>query len=123
MAKTYNGLALCIIIIVIVGLFLHYEMGYNLDFFSVGGRSRHRHHDTHPYYGHRFRNAPWHYRYYHAMFPTEPHPQNITVSKKSLFGNYDLDNSGGIEEGEFYSALDGDLGGKINDKNKYTFTA
>ena len=102
MAKTSNnGLALCVIIIVVVGLFLHYEMGYNLDFFSVGGRNRHRHYDTHPYYGHRFRNAPWHYRFYHAMFPTEPHPQNITVSKKSLFGNYDLDNSGGIKEGEF----------------------
>ena len=130
MAKTSdNGLALCIIVIVVVGLFLHYEMGYNLDFFSVGGRrgdhTRHhtRHHDTHPYYGSRFRNAPWHYRYYHAMFPTEPHPQNITVDKKALFGSYDLNNSGGIEEGEFYNALNGDLGSKINDKNKYTFTS
>ena len=37
MAKTSNnGLALCVIIIVVVGLFLHYEMGYNLDFFHEG---------------------------------------------------------------------------------------
>ena len=33
--------------------------------------------------------------------------------------NVDLE----IEEGEFYSALGGDLGNKINDENKYTFTA
>tara|TARA_B100000902_G_scaffold334860_1_gene334237 strand:- start:391 stop:753 length:363 start_codon:yes stop_codon:yes gene_type:complete len=120
MAKD-NSLALCIIVIIVVVLFLHYEMGYNFELFNVGGQHNRHHH--YPYYGDRFRNAPWHYRYYHAIFPTEPHPQNITVSKKSLFNNYDLDNSGNIEEGEFYNAIDGDLGGKINDKNKYTFTA
>ena len=127
-----NGLALCIVIIVVVGLFLHYEMGYNLDFFSVGGRRQHDRHDRHdrhnrhhryPYYGDRFKNSPWHYRYYHAIFPTEPHPQNITISKEVLFDNYDLDKSGNIEKNEWSIALDGDLGGKINDKNKYTFTA
>ena len=124
MAKTSNnGLALCVIIIVVVGLFLHYEMGYNLDFFSVGGRNRHRKHDRHPYYGHRFKEAPWHYRFYHAMFPTEPHPQNITKYIDPLFKEYDLNGSGGIEKGEFSSALDGTLGSMINDKNKYIFSA
>ena len=116
MAKTSdNGLALCVIIIVVVGLFLHYEMGYNLNFFTVGGKAkRHR-------WWHHF--SPRHWNRHSYYVETHPHPQNITVSKKSLFGNYDLDNSGSIEESEFYSAIEGDLGSKINDKNKYTFTA
>ena len=37
MAKD-NSLALCIVIIVIVGLFLHYEMGYNFELFNVGAK-------------------------------------------------------------------------------------
>jgi len=116
MAKTSNnGLALCVIIIVVVGLFLHYEMGYNLDFFSVGGKKkRHK-------WWHHF--SPRHYNRHSYYVETHPHPQNITVDKKRLFNNYDLDKSGGIEEGEFNSALDGDLGSKINDGNKYTFTS
>jgi hypothetical protein len=125
MAKD-NSLALCIIVIVVVGLFLHYEMGYNLDFFSVGGRRQHDRHDRnyihhrYPYYGDRFKNSPWHYRYYHAIFPTEPHPHG-ELSKKVLFYNYDLDKNGTIEEVEFDNAIDGDLGSKINDNFTYTF--
>ena len=122
MAKTSdNGLALCVIIIVVVGLFLHYEMGYNLDFFSVGGKTkRHNKKNRHRWW-HHF--SPRHYNRHSYYVETHPHPQNITVSKKALFGNYDLDNSGQIEENEFYSAVEGDLGNKINDSNKYTFTA
>ena len=105
MAKTSNnGLALCVIIIVVVGLFLHYEMGYNLDFFSVGGKKK-----RHKWWHHL---SPRHYNKHSYYVETHPHPQNIT-----------LDKSGGIEEGEFNSALDGDLGSKINDGNKYTFTS
>ena len=125
MAKTSeNGLALCVIIIVVVGLFLHYEMGYNLEFFSVGAQ-RHHHrgnHKNHPRHGPNYRNAPWYHRYLgHHIYTTHTHPQDITVDKKKLFEDYDLDKSGGIEIGEFYNALNGDLGSKINDKNKYTF--
>ena len=121
MAKTSdNGLALCVIIIVVVGLFLHYEIGYNLDFFSVGGKKkRHNKKNRHKFW-HHF--SPRHYNRHSYYVETQPHPQNITVSKKSLFGNYDLDKNGTIEENEFYNAIDSDLGSKINDKNTYTFT-
>ena len=115
-----NGLALCIVIIVVVGLFLHYEMGYNFELFNVGGRVRHNHRNRHRWWHHL---SPRHWNRHSYYVETHPHPQNITVSKKSLFNNYDLDNSGQIEEGEFYNAIDGDLGSKINDKNTYTFTA
>ena len=30
-----NGIALCIIIIVVVGLFIHYELGYNFELFKL----------------------------------------------------------------------------------------
>ena len=115
-----NGLALCVIIIVMVGLFLHYELGYNFELFNVGGKSKGRWGKGHK------KHKPWHHPhtwFTHNVYTTHTHPQNITVSKKALFGNYDLDNSGQIEENEFYSAVEGDLGNKINDKNKYTFTA
>jgi|TARA_B110000495_G_scaffold158060_1_gene141865 hypothetical protein len=117
-----NGLALCVIIIVIVGLFLHYELGYNFELFNVGGKSKGKGRWGK---GHK-KHKPWyhpHTWFTHNVYTTHTHPQNITVSKKALFGNYDLDNSGQIEENEFYSAVEGDLGNKINDKNKYTFTA
>lgn len=120
MAKD-NSLALCIIVIIVVVLFLHYEMGYNFELFNVGGRrKKYGNHNRHRWW-HHF--SPRHYNRHSYYVETHPHPQNITVSKKSLFGNYDLDNSGQIEENEFYSAIEGDLGSKINDKNTYTFTA
>jgi hypothetical protein len=120
MAKD-NSLALCIVIIVIVGLFLHYEMGYNFELFNVGAKvKKYGNHNRHRWH-HHFN--PRHYNRKSYYVETHPHPQNITVSKKSLFGNYDLDNSGQIEEGEFYNAVEGDLGSKINDNNTYTFTA
>ena len=120
-----NGLALCIVIIIVVGLFLHYEMGYemgyNFELFNVGGKvKKYGKHNRHRWW-HHF--SPRHYNRHSYYVESHPHPQNINVSKKSLFGNYDLDNSGQIEEGEFYSAIEGDLGNKINDKNTYTFTA
>ena len=116
MAKTSNnGLALCVIIIVVVGLFLHYEMGYNLDFFSVGGkRKRHK-------FWHHF--SPKHYNKHSYYVETHPDPQNITKNIDPLFKEYDLNKSGGIEKGEFTSALNGTLGSMINDKNKYIFNA
>lgn len=133
MAKIYNSLSLCIIIIVIAIVFLHYEMGYKFELFNVGGKKRIRnknnrynnhHHNNHhhyPYYGKRFRKAPWHYRFYHAIFPTEPHSMNITLKKDDLFNTYDLDNSGMIEKNEWSIALDGDLKNKMNDNNTYSF--
>ena len=48
-----NKFAVFIIILIVVGLFLHYEMGYKFDLFSVGGRKGHRHHH------HRHHKA-WH---------------------------------------------------------------
>ena len=114
MAKTSNnGLALCVIIIVVVGLFLHYEMGYNLEFFSVGGKTkRHR-------FWHHF--SPKHYNKHSYYVETHPHSQNITKYKEPLFKEYDLNKSGGIERDEFSSALDSSLGSMVNDGNKYTF--
>ena len=120
MAKD-NGLALCIIIIVVVGLFLHYEMGYNFELFNIGGRrKKYGNHNLHKWW-HHFH--PRHYNRRSYYVETHPHPQNITVSKKALFNNYDLDKSGQIEKNEWSIALDGDLKNKINDNNTYTFTA
>ena len=33
-----NKFAIFIIILIIIGLFLHYEMGYKFDLFTIGGR-------------------------------------------------------------------------------------
>ena len=113
-----NGLALCIIIIVVVGLFLYYELGYNLDLFSVGGpRGRHNHNHRNRRYG-----SSWFHRNIgHHIFPTHTHLQNITIKKDDLFNQYDLNNDGNIDKGEFSQALDGDLKNKMNDKNTYSF--
>ena len=35
-----NKFAVFVIIIIVVGLFLHYEKGYRFDLFSVGGRTK-----------------------------------------------------------------------------------
>ena len=78
MAKD-NGLALCIIIIVVVGLFLHYEMGYNFDLFSVGGsignHKRHRKWGWHHHYD-IYRDM-YHYPYISSHEPSiyEKHNQ------------------------------------------------
>ena len=46
MAKSIsnNRFALCIIILIVLGLFLHYEMGFGkgLNLFSVGGNKRNK---------------------------------------------------------------------------------
>ena len=123
MAKTVlpnNGFALCIIIIVMVGLFLHYELGYNLDLFSVGGkRSGRNKHGR----GHQI-HKPWyhpHSWFTHNIYTTHTHPQNITLKKDDLFNQYDLNNDNNIHKGEFSQALDNDLKNKMNDKNTYSF--
>ena len=113
-----NGLALCIIIIAVVGLFLHYELGYNFELFNVGGKQHHHN----PNRGSNYRKAPWHHRYLtHHIYPTHTHPQNITLKKDDLFNQYDLNNDGNIDKGEFSQALDNDLKNKMNDKNTYSF--
>lgn len=120
MAKD-NSLALCIVIIVVIGLFLHYEIGYNFELFNVGGKiKKYGNHNRHRWW-HHFH--PRHYNRHSYYVQSHQHPQNITVSKESLFDKYDIDNSGQIEKNEFYSALEGELGSKINNSNKYTFTA
>lgn len=129
MVKNDNTLALCIIIIVVVGLFLYYEMGYKFEYFKLGGQHHRQHHGNHgnhgyhryPYYGRRFKDSPWHHRYYHAIFPTEHHPINVRLEKDKLFDTYDLDSSGMIERNEWSIALDGDLKNKMNDNNIYSF--
>ena len=118
-----NGFALCIIIIVVVGLFLHYELGYNFELFNVGGQhhhnSRNRNNQKH---GRNYRSAPWHHRYLtHHIYPTHTHPQNITLKKDDLFNQYDLNNDNNIHKGEFSQALDNDLKNKMIDKNPYSF--
>jgi len=56
MVKTIdNKFAVFIIILIVVGLFLHYEMGYNLDLFTVGGSTGHRK---------RHRKRGWHHPHY-----------------------------------------------------------
>ena len=114
-----NRLALCIIIIVVVGLFLHYELGYNLDLFSVGGkrsqRGRHNHRNR------RYGSSWFHRNIGHHIFTNHTHPQNITLKKDDLFNQYDLNNDGNIDKGEFSQALDNDLKNKMNDKNTYSF--
>jgi len=111
-----NGLALCIIIIVVIGLFLHYELGYDFELFNVGGPRRHNHNRNS---GHR---SSWFHRNIgHHVFPTHTHPQNITLKKDDLFNQYDLNNDGNIDKGEFSQALDNDLKNKMNDKNTYSF--
>ena len=114
-----NGLALCIIIIVVVGLFLHYELGYNFELFNVGGRSSRNHHMI----GHN-RHKPFyhpHTWFTHNVYPTHTHSQNITLKKDDLFNQYDLNNDSNIDKGEFSQALDNDLKNKMNDKNTYSF--
>ena len=77
-----NGLALCIIIIVVVGLFLHYELGYNLDLFSVGGRRR----PNNGHIGHK-RHKPWyhpHSWFTHNIYNTHTHPQNIFTVEECI---------------------------------------
>ena len=63
MVKTIdNKFAIFIIILIVVGLFLHYEMGYNLELFTVGGSkgNRKRHH-----------NWRWHHHHYDRSCPTQ----------------------------------------------------
>jgi hypothetical protein len=119
-----NGLALCIIIIIVVGLFLHYELGYNLDLFSVGGKrsgkrsGRNKYGHGHPRHKPLYHPHSW---FTHNIYTTHTHPQNITLKKDDLFNQYDLNNDNNIDKGEFSQALDNDLKNKMNDKNTYSF--
>ena len=115
-----NKFAVFIIIIIVIGLFLHYEMGYKLDLFTVGGQ-RHRRPRwkwNHPHYN-TYKNVyhPWN----HTSYSTYTHPQNVAIKKEDLFNRYDSNNDGNIDPGEFSTALEGDLKNKMNDKNTYTF--
>lgn len=115
-----NGLALCIIIIIIVGLFLHYELGYNLDLFSVGGKrsGRNKHGPGHRRHKPLYHPHSW---FTHNIYTTHTHAQNITLKKDDLFNQYDLNNDNNIHKEEFSQALDNDLKNKMNDKNTYSF--
>ena len=136
-----NGMALCIIIIVVVGLFIHYELGYNFELFNVGGQrgkgrggqGRGGQGRRHKWFHHLM---PRHFNRQSYYVETHTHPQNITFDKDktiALFRSLDLDKSGSIEGTElnnnniagteFDNALKGQLGNMINDKNKYVFTA
>jgi hypothetical protein len=130
-----NGMALCIIIIVVVGLFIHYELGYNFELFNVGGqRAQGRGGRGQRGKGSRWGRGhkphkPWyhpHTWFTHNVYTTHTHPQNITFDKDktdALFQRLDLDKSGSIEGTEFNSSLKGEVGNMMNDKNKYVFTA
>ena len=60
MVKTIdNKFAVFVIILIVVGLFLHYEMGYNFDLFSVGGRRGHHGHSDHHHRHHRKWHRGW----------------------------------------------------------------
>jgi len=85
-----NTFALCIIILIVVGLFLHYELGYNLDLFSVGGKSKHNRgggnkhklwHHFHP----RYFNRTSHY--------VDSHDPNIFEKHNALQAKYDTLNT------------------------------
>ena len=68
-----NKFAVFIIIIIVVGLFLHYEMNYNFDLFTVGGKRRPHGRWNHPPHHHynRYRNVyhPW---VHSSVFSHEP---------------------------------------------------
>ena len=124
-----NGMALCIIIIV-VGLFIHYELGYNFELFNVGGQRGPRRGGQGRRWGQGHKpHKPWyhpHTWFTHNVYTTHTHPQNITFDKDktdALFQRLDLDKSGSIEGTEFNSSLKGEVGNMMNDKNKYVFTA
>jgi len=123
-----NGMALCIIIIVVVGLFIHYELGYNFELFNVGGQRGKGSQGRRLGQGHK-PYKPWyhpHIWFTHNVYTTHTHPQNITFDKDktdALFQRLDLDKSGSIEGTEFNSSLKGEVGNMMNDKNKYVFTA
>ena len=61
-----NKFAIFIIILIIIGLFLHYEMGYKFDLFTIGGRR-----------GRRGRRNRWHQ---HHAWPWNWHRNYISVS-------------------------------------------
>tara|TARA_B100000900_G_C20224994_1_gene571463 strand:- start:193 stop:582 length:390 start_codon:yes stop_codon:yes gene_type:complete len=81
MVKTIdNKFAVFVIILIVVGLFLHYEMGYNFDLFTVGGNkgnhNRHRKWGWHHYHYDRYRDI-YHYPYISSHEPSiyEKHNQ------------------------------------------------
>ena len=82
-----NKFAVFIIIIIVVGLFLHYEMNYNFDLFTVGGKRRPHGRWNHPPHHHynRYRNVyhPW---VHSSVFSHEP---TIYESHNKLKQDYD----------------------------------
>ena len=60
MVKTINNkFAVFVIILIVVGLFLHYEMGYRFDLFSVGGKKGHHGHSDHHHRHHKKWHRGW----------------------------------------------------------------
>ena len=87
MVKTIdNKFAVFVIILIVVGLFLHYEMGYNFDLFTVGGSKGHHKRQRkwrwfHGHYNRHIRNYhPW------ATFSHEP---SIYEKHNKLKQDYD----------------------------------
>ena len=78
-----NTFALCIIILIVVGLFLHYELGYNLDLFQVGVPGNHHHKS------HRFRNRHNPRHYYNHLSSISTHDPNIFEKHNALQAKYD----------------------------------
>ena len=58
-----NGFALCIIIVIVVGLFLHFEMGMGPKFelFNVGAKNKNRNWNRNHKWYHHFFNKNKHY--------------------------------------------------------------
>ena len=88
MVKTINNkFAVFVIILIVVGLFLHYEMGYNLDLFTVGGNKvspDKRHHNWRWFHGHYNR----HIGNYHPWV-TFSHEPSIYEKHNQLKKDYD----------------------------------
>ena len=135
--ESSNGLVLCIIIIVIVGLFLHYELGFGsrLDLFSISGRNkRHKrnphHHDKHNY-DNRFKESPIHHRWLHNFYSDHTHPRNISIGSaeyaNTLLSNYDhtVHTKSGeereLDKQELINAIKGDIKKKFESGDHYNF--
>ena len=90
MVKTIdNKFAVFVIILIVVGLFLHYEMGYNLDLFTVGGSKgyHNRHHNRH----HNWRWNHGHYNTYKQIYHPYvfSHEPTIYEKQNKLKQDYD----------------------------------
>jgi len=90
MAKSIsnNRFALCIIILIVLGLFLHYEMGFGkgLNLFSVGGNKRNKGWGPNHKWHHHLFNRNTHYNTTHYKQTRDP---NIYEKHNALQAKYD----------------------------------